>query len=350
MRRSGRSTLRFGWVAPLVALALVVAACGKSSPSASGSVTLRLGYFPNLTHAPAIIGLQKGFFKNEVGSKVTIEAKTFNAGPDVVTAIFSDALDIAYIGPNPSINAWSKSKGTAIKIIAGSTSGGAELVVKASIKTPKDLKGKTIASPQLGNTQDVALRSWLRSQGFKTTAEGGGDVKVKPEPNSDTIDAFKAGAIDGAWVPEPYASRLVVENGAHVLVNEATLWPGGKFVTTQVIVRQAFLKAHPDVVKAFLKGHIEAVDYANANSAAAQALVNAQLQALTGKSLKPETIAAAWKNLTFTVDPIATTLKQSAQNAIGLKLLDPVDLNGIYDLAPLNALLKVAGKPEVSAG
>ena len=340
---------RLGCAVLLAALALGAAACGNSSPAPAGKVTLRLGYFPNLTHAPAIIGLQKGFFHNELGPDVTIEAKTFNAGPDVVTAIFSDALDIAYIGPNPSINAWSKSKGAAIKIIAGSTSGGAELVVKASIKTVADLKGKTIASPQLGNTQDVALRSWLKSKGFKTTAEGGGDVKVKPEPNSDTIDAFKAGAIDGAWVPEPYASRLVVESGARVLVNEATLWPGGRFVTTQVVVRQGFLKDHPDIVKAFLKGHIDAVDYANANPAAAQTLVNEQLQALTGKSLKPQTIAAAWKNLTFTVDPIASTLKRSAQNAVGLKLLDPVDLTGIYDLGPLNALLKAAGKAEVAA-
>jgi len=330
-------------------LAIVGAACGKSKATGSGNVTLRLGYFPNLTHAPAIIGLQKGFFRNELGSNVTIEAKTFNAGPDVVTAIFSDALDIAYIGPNPSINAWSKSKGTAIKIIAGSTSGGAELVVKPSIKSVADLKGKTIASPQLGNTQDVALRSWLKSKGFKTTAEGGGDVKVKPEPNSDTIDAFKAGAIDGAWVPEPYASRLVVESGAAILVDEADLWPGGKFVTTQVIVRQGFLKEHPDTVKAFLKGHVEAIDYANSDPQAAQALVNTQLQALTGKSLKPETIAAAWKNLTFTADPLASTLKRSAENAEKIGLLQPVDLNGIYDLAPLNSVLASLGKPAVTA-
>ena len=342
--------MRTGAAIALVALAVTAVACGKSSPAASSeNVTLRLGYYPNLTHAPAIIGLQKGFFKAAVGSNVTIDAKTFNAGPDVVTAFFADALDIAYIGPNPAINAWSKSKGTAIKIIAGSTSGGAELVVKASIKTPNDLKGKTIASPQLGNTQDVALRAWLKTQGLKTTATGGGDVKVKPEANADTLDAFKAGAIDGAWVPEPYASRLVVENGAHVLVNEATLWPGGKFVTTLVIVRQGFLKDHPDTVKAFLKGHVQAVDYATSNPADAQTLVNTQLQTLTGKSLKPDTIAAAWKNLTFTTDPLASTFATSAKNAENLGLLEPVDLSGIFDLGPLNAVLASLGKPAVSA-
>ena len=349
-RKSGGFTRRAGVACALfLALVLVAAACGKTAVKTSRPVTLRHGYFPNLTHAPAIIGLAKGYFRKELGSNVTIDAKTFNAGPDVVTAIFAGALDISYIGPNPAINAWSKSKGTAIKIIAGSTSGGAELVVKPSIKTAKDLKGKTIASPQLRNTQDVALRSWLKSQGLKTTKEGGGDVKVKPEPNADTIDAFKSGAIDGAWVPEPYASRLVLESGAKVLVNEATLWPDGKFVTTHVIVRQGFLKDHPDVVKAFLKGHLEAIDYANAYPAEAQTLVNTQLQTVTGKSLKPDTIKTAWGNLNFTVDPIASALRKSAQNAQDIGLLDQVDLTGIYDLAPLNAVLKAAGKPQVSA-
>jgi NitT/TauT family transport system substrate-binding protein len=280
---------------------------------------------------------------------VTIDAKTFNAGPDVVTAIFSGALDISYVGPNPAINAWSKSKGTAIHIIAGSTSGGAELVTKPSITTPAQLMGKTIASPQLGNTQDVALRSWLKSQGYATTEEGGGDVKVKPQPTAQTIDTFKAGQIDGAWVPEPFASRLVVESGARVLVDEASLWPEGTFVTTHVIVRTAFLRQHPDVVENFLRGHVEAVDFANANPVEAQTVVNMALERLTGKPLKPDTIKTAWNNLTFTVDPIAGSLRGSAKHAEEIGLLDPVDLSGIYDLDHLNKVLGELGKRTVTA-
>jgi len=352
MGRHGRATgaRRAERVAVLLAaLALAASACGGGGAKSDSPVTLRLGYFPNLTHAPAMIGLEKGFFKDKLGSNVTIDAKTFNAGPDVVTAIFSGALDISYVGPNPAINAWSKSRGTAIRIIAGSTSGGAQLVTKPSITTPAQLKGKTIASPQLGNTQDVALRSWLKSQGFATTEEGGGDVKVKPQPNAQTIDTFKAGQIDGAWVPEPFASRLVVESGARVLVNEASLWPEGKFVTTQVIVRSAFLKQHPDVVENFLRGHVEAVEYANANPDEAQTIVNTALEKRTGKPLNSDTIKAAWKNLTFTVDPIASSLHESAKHAEEIGLLDPVDLTGIYDLAPLNKVLGDLGKSTITA-
>jgi len=352
MGRVGRAggTRRAGAAATLfAALAIAASACGGGGAKAGGSVTLRLGYFPNLTHAPAIIGLEKGFFKEKLGSKVTIDAKTFNAGPDVVTAIFGGSLDISYIGPNPAINAWAKSRGAAIRIIAGATSGGAALVTKPSITTPAQLKGKTIASPQLGNTQDVALRSWLKTQGYATTEEGGGDVKVKPQPNAITIDTYKAGQIDGAWVPEPFASRLVVESGAKVLVNEASLWPDGKFVTTHVIVRTGFLNKHPDVVENFLRGHVEAVEYANANSDEAQTVVNTALEKLTGKPLKPDTIKAAWKNLTFTVDPISSSLHESAKHAEDIGLLDPVDLKGIYELGPLNKVLGDLGKSTVTA-
>ncbi len=341
---------RAGGAAALVAtLALVAGACSGSEAKSSGPLTLRLGYYPNLTHAPAIIGVEKGFFKEALGSNVTIDAKTFNAGPDVVTAIFSDSLDISYVGPNPALNAWSQSKGKAIHIIAGSTSGGAALVTAPSIMTPAQLKGKTIASPQLGNTQDVALRYWLKGQGYATTEVGGGDVKVKPQPNSQTIDTFKAGQIDGAWVPEPFWSRLVVENGAKVLVDESSLWPDGNFVTTHIIVRAAFLKEHPDVVERFLRGHVKAVDYANQHQEEAQTVVNTALERLTGKPLKPETIKAACTHLRFTVDPIASSLIASAKHATEIGLLDPAGLSGIYDLTLLNKVLGDLNKAKVSA-
>ena len=349
MRRSSLS-LRVARVLGLaVALTLCAAACGNDSGAASGGkVTVRLGYFPNLTHAPAIIGIEKGLFKKELGSDVTLQTTTFNAGPDVVTAMFANALDISYIGPNPAINAWAKSKGKAIKIIAGATSGGAALVVKPSITSVSQLTGKKIASPQLGNTQDVALRAFLKSKGLKTSTAGGGDVRIAPQPNAQTLETFKAGQIDGAWVPEPWATRLVLEGGGKVLVNEASLWPGGKFVTTHVIVRQAFLKQHPDVVRSFLRGHVAAVAFANANPDDAKAVVNAALKTITGKALKPAVITEAWKKLVFTDDPLANALRRSAADATSVGLLERVDLTGIYDADPLNAVLSALGKPTVS--
>jgi NitT/TauT family transport system substrate-binding protein len=346
MHRRWTQGVRFG--AGVLLLAIAAVACGGSDgKSAAGSVELRLGYFPNLTHAPALIGVEKGFFKEELGSNATLKTATFNAGPEAVTALFSNALDITYIGPNPAINAYAQSNGAAVRIISGATSGGAALVVKPSINGAADLKGKKVASPQLGNTQDVALRAWLGTQGIKVTKEGG-DVTIAAQQNSQTLDTFKAGAIDGAWVPEPWATRLQLEGGGKVLVDEKTLWPDGRFVTTHIIVRTEFLKEHQDVVERFLRGHANAVDFANNSADEAKTVVNAAIGKLTGKPLGLETIDGAWKNLEFTVDPIASSLRKSAQDAEAAGLLDPVDLSGIYALSTLNKVLTALGKTPIA--
>jgi NitT/TauT family transport system substrate-binding protein len=349
-------------LALLLAIAVValLAACGDDTPSTSDAasdttaaassaepVTLRLGYFPNLTHAPALIGVQEGFFEDNLDSNVTLETSTFNAGPEAIEAMFSGALDITYIGPNPAINAFAQSNGEAIRIIAGSTSGGAYLVVKPEITSAEDLRGKTLATPQLGNTQDVALRSWLADQGLSADTSGGGDVSIMPQANADALTAFVAGDIDGAWVPEPWATRMQQEGGGTVLVDEADLWPDGKYVTTHVIVRTEFLNDHPDVVKQFLAGHLEAVQFANDHPEEAEAALNEAIAAITDKPLADEVLAAAWPNLTFTVDPIASSLATSAEDAEAVGLLDPVDLDGIYDLDLLNEVLSSAGDPAV---
>ena len=341
-------------VAALACMGLLAAACGDdssdtgadSSSSGSEPVTVRLGYFPNVTHAPALVGLEKGYLDEHLGEN-TLETKTFNAGSDAVTALFSDALDITYIGPNPAINAFAKSNGEAIRIVSGAASGGAALVVKPDISTPAQLKGTTLATPQLGNTQDVALRYWLKEQGLATDTAGGGDVSVKPQDNADTLNAFKQGDIAGAWVPEPWATRLIQEGGGKVLVNEASLWPEGKFVTTHIIVRTEFLEEHPDVVKAVLEAHLESLDYIAEDPAGAQKETNEGIEAVTQKPLAEAVITSAWKNLTFTSDPIASSLETSAQHAEEVGLLEPVDLDGIYDLSILNDLLKAAGEPAV---
>ncbi len=319
-----------------------------TEPAASAEpVTLRLGYFPNVTHAPAIIGVDEGLFEDALDDNVSLETTTFNAGPEAVEALFADALDITYIGPNPAINAFAQSNGEAVRIIAGSTSGGAFLVVRPGIDSPEDLRGTSIATPQLGNTQDVAFRSWLADEGMSSDTSGGGDVSIVPQANADSLTQFQEEAIDGAWVPEPWATRMIQEGGGEVLVDERDLWPDGRFVTTHVIVRTEFLEEHPDVVRSFLVGHVRSVAFAAEQATEAQAIVNAGIEAVTTKALPEPVITAAWENLEFTDDPIASSLAESAADAESVGLLEPVDLDGIYDLTLLNEVLVDAGRDEV---
>jgi NitT/TauT family transport system substrate-binding protein len=329
-------------------LLLVAGACGPSASASSGSapVTVRLGYFPNITHAPALVGVQEGIFARDLAPDKLDASKTFNAGPAETEAMLSGAIDVAFIGPSPAINAFSKSSG-AVQIIAGSTSGGAALVTKTTVATVADLKGKTIATPQLGNTQDVALRAYLKTKGFKTDTEGGGDVHIKPQDNSQTIDTFKQGLIDGAWVPEPYESELVAAGG-HVLVAESSLWPQGRWVTTNVLVRTAFLKAHPATITRFLTGLLNSVNQLKTDPTGAQAATNQQLKALTGKALPVSVLTASFLDLSFTVDPLASTLNKQASDAVSVGLMPATRLTGIYNLTLLNDLLTSKGQPGVS--
>jgi NitT/TauT family transport system substrate-binding protein len=345
--------------AGVAAIAALAAGCGSSASSGSGSstnsgnsssshVTLRLGFLANITHAPALVGLNKGFFTKNLGDGVTLKTSVFSSGTEETTALLAGQLDAAYVGPNPAINAWQKSSGKAIKIISGAASGGASLVVKPSISSAGQLKGQKVATPSLGNTQDVALRYWLKQHGLTSTQTGGGDVAVTPiKPNSAAVLQFKSGQIAGGWEPAPYDSEMVADGGK-VLVNEASLWPGGKFVTTNLVVTQSFLKAHASVVSNLLKGQVESVKYINANTSAAETSANAELTTLLGKGLKSSALAASFKEITFTNDPIASSLATDAKHAEAVGLLQPVSLNGIYDLGPLNTVLKANGEPQVS--
>lgn len=337
-------------VAAIASLAAATSIGGPASAAprakTSASITVHLGYFPNVTHAPAIVGVEGGLFRKALG-KNTLVTSTFNAGGDEVQALLSGALDIGYIGPSPTINAWAKSK--AVKIVSGAASGGAFLVVKPDITSAAALKGKKVADPQLGATQDVALRTWLKSKGLRTDTTGGGDVSIVPEDNAVTLQAFQSNAISGAWVPEPWATRLVNEGGGKVLVNEGTLWPGGKYVTTQIIVRTDFLKQHPDVVKQVLAGQVAANDSIAKNPAKARTLVAQGIQRITGKPIKADLVTASFKHIAFTNDPIASSLAKSAENAVSLTLIPSVDLKGIYDLKLLNQVLKAKGEPEIKA-
>lgn len=329
------------------AAGLVVAACGTSGASNTPASELRLGYYANLTHAPALVGVKDGFFQQALGSQTTLKTNIFNAGPDAVTALLSGSIDASYVGPNPAINAFIQSHGEAVRIISGATSGGAELVVNQAIQSPSDLKGKTLASPQLGNTQDIALRWWLKQQGFSTTSTGGGDVKVMPQDNATTLNSFRQGQIDGAWEPEPWATRLVLEGKGHVLVDERSLWPGGQFTTVMLVVRTDFLNRHPSTVQHLLEGQLKAIDFLQQNPTQAQKDANDAITGITTKGLAPGVVQAAWGNLTFTMDPIAPSLKSSADHAFQLGLLKSENLSGIYNIVILNQVLVAQGRPQV---
>ncbi|WP_329563164.1 aliphatic sulfonate ABC transporter substrate-binding protein [Kitasatospora sp. NBC_01266] len=323
------------------------AAAASGGPKLSAD-TVKIGYFANLTHGTALVGLQDGLFQKELGA-TQIKTQVFNAGPAEIEALNAGSIDIGWIGPSPAINGYTQSKGQSLKIIGGSASGGVELVVNPDkIKTLDDLKGKKIASPQLGNTQDVALLNYLASKGYKENPQtGAGDVSVVRTDNKVTPDAYASGSIDGAWVPEPTASQLVAK-GAKVLLDEKSLWPNGQFVSTNIIVSQSFLKAHPDVVQAVLRGSVDTNAYINANPAKAEQDANAAIKAAGGAALPANILDSAWKSIEFTDDPLAGTLQEEAAHAVTAGLLKQPDLKGIYDLDPLNQVLKAAGKPAVS--
>ena len=347
---------RLGTAIAALTAAMLLASCGggdETEPtSGSGeatATTLRLGYFPNFTHAPALIGVQNGIFQDHLGD-VKLETTTFNAGGEAIEALFAGAIDASFIGPNPTINGFAQSSGAALRVVSGAAANGAFLVVREGIDSPEDLVGKTLATPQLGNTQDVALRFWLKEQGYETTEEGGGDVSITPMPNGDTLNAFASGAIDGGWLPEPWATRLVTEAGAHVLVDEADLWPDGQFVTTQLIISTEFLEENPLLVEQLIAGEREAIELIDSDSQEAQSVVNEAIKALTGDEINPDLLAAAWENVQFTVDPVAQSLLTGAEHAEAVGLLDPVELDGLYDLSSLNKLLEEDGEDEVSAG
>jgi NitT/TauT family transport system substrate-binding protein len=339
-------------------ITLLAAACGSSGgggtasggSSSSGPVTLRLGYLENITHATALVGIKQGFFTKNLGSGVTLKLTPFSTGTEEATALLAGQLDAAYVGPNPAIKAFQTSGGKLIKVISGAASGGAALVVKSGITSASQLKGQKLATPSLGNTQDVALRYWLKQHSLTTTQAGGGDVPITPvTPNSAAVDEFASGQIAGGWEPQPYVAEMVALGG-HVMVDEASLWPGGKFVTTQLVVLSSYLKDHPDVVNGLLKAQIQATDFLNNNKSEAEQAANAQLATLTGKSLKPDILAETFKSITFTDDPIASSLLTDAQHATAVGLLDPIsNLGTIYDLDPLNKLLSAAGEQTVSS-
>jgi NitT/TauT family transport system substrate-binding protein len=318
-----------------------------------GVKTLRIGYFPNINHAQAVIGLGNGDFQKALGNNVKVETFQFNAGPSAIESLLANRIDASYIGPNPAINGYVVSDGKDVRVIAGATSGGASFVVRndSGINTVKDFGGKKFASPQLGNTQDVALRKYLVDNGFKTT-ENGGNVTVTPVANADILTLFLKKEIDGAWVPEPWATRLVKEANGKILIDERDLWPPeGKFVTAHIIVRPDYLKENPDVIKKLITAHVNETQWINSNKEQAIKEFNVQLKKLTGKELPEDVLAESLTRLEFTDDPVKSSLLKSANDAYDLGFLAKgkarPNLDGIYDLTLLNQVLSEKALPTI---
>ena len=313
---------------------------------------IRLGYFPNINHAQAVIGVGNGTFQKYLGDNVELKTYVFNAGPSAIEALFANQVDATYVGPNPAINGYVISKGTGLKIISGASSGGAVFVVRndSGINTINDLGNKKFASPQLGNTQDVALREYLISHGFNTV-EKGGNVSVIPVKNADILTLLLKKEIDGAWVPEPWGERFIKEGNSKLFVDERDLWPDGKFVTAHIIAKPDYLKNNPDVIKKLLNAHIDITNWINNNKDDAIKLFNIELKKITGQTIDEDVLKKSLERLDLTYDPIQTSLYKSAESAfkVGFLKTNP-DLSGIYDLALQNEVLSEKGLQQIING
>jgi NitT/TauT family transport system substrate-binding protein len=317
---------------------------------AGTQTAVRVGAFPNITHPQAMVGKSNGWFEKAMGPQVEVEWKSFNAGPSAIEALFAGAIDMAYIGPNPAISGYVRSNGEALRVVAGATSGGAALVVRndAGIQKPEDFHGKKVASPQMGNTQDVALRAWLIAHGMKSTDKGG-DVQVIPLANPDQLALFLKKQLDGAWAPEPWATRLIQDGNGKLFLDERTLWPNGDFVTAHLIVRTQFLKDHPDLVKNWIRAHVELTEWINAHLPEAKKLLNQQIAKETGKALPDAVLDESFGRMRATYDPLRPALLNAAKSAFDAGFLgrQMPDLSRLYDLALLNEVLAEKGKKAI---
>jgi NitT/TauT family transport system substrate-binding protein len=275
---------------------------GPSEKSVSGPV-IKLAHFPNVTHAPAIVGVARGTFAEEVGKGVTISTKVFTAGPEEMEALLAGEIDVAYVGPGPAINTFVKSAGKALKIVGGACQDGASLIARtgSGIRSLRDLDGKRIAVPQLGGTQDVSCRAFIAGEGL-TPKERGGTVEIIPIKPADVAGLFQRGELDAAWVPEPWASRLACEGTGDRIIDEKDLWKAGTFPTTLIVARTKFLEQHADQVAQLLAGHVATVRWMEQNQKESMDTVNNELKRLTGKALPKEVIQQAWDHVKFASD------------------------------------------------
>jgi len=336
-----------------IAAAVVLSSIAYSSMSSANvdtfSNTVRIGYFPNISHAQALVGVANGTFERALEG-TNVQYKTFSAGPAAIEALFTNQVDITYVGPNPAINGYMRTHGEGLKVIAGAASGGVLFVVRADsdIESLNDLAGKKLTSPQYGNTQDISLKSYLIENGLKL-AEYGGNVHVLSAKNPDTMILFLKKEIDGAWVPEPWGTILVKNANGKIFLDERDLWPDGEFATAVLVVRSDFLDKHPDLVKKVLQAHVETTLWINEHPKEAEETVNAQLKILMGKELPADIMHEAFSRMQVTYRPMKFSLFKFAEEAYELGMFgrEKPDLSGIYYTSLLNEVLQEKELPLV---
>ena len=321
-------------------------------PTHNSASVVRIGYFANLNHAPAVIGLSNGDFQKFVGPSTAIQTTLFTSGSPEMTALLAGKIDLAYVGPSPAVNAYLASNGTSLQVISGVANGGAVFVVRnaSNIASVKEFGGKTFAAPGVGNTQDVALRHYLILNGYGISPNG--NVTVQDTSNANIVTLMIDGKIDGAWVPEPWGQVLVSEAGAHIFLNEESLWPSG-FSTTELVASTSFLKAHPDVVKELIEANLYETQWIQNNPQQAAVSLNNILGNLTGGPIGLPIIRAAMTRLSFTDSPLEASVVQQAYNAFALGDLGSsaptaATLSAIYGLTLLNSVLTEYGLPLVT--
>jgi NitT/TauT family transport system substrate-binding protein len=353
---SGRRPIILGFTMIIIAVVLISAPISVAGAQSVGNEkkTLRIGYFPNITHSQAVIGLNNGDYQDTLGDNVTVETFRFNAGPSAIESLLADRIDATYIGPNPAINGYLLTGGEDVRVISGASSGGASFVVRndSGIETVNDLGGKKFASPQLGNTQDVALRKYLIDNGFNTV-ENGGNVTVVAAKPADIITLFLKKEIDGAWVQEPWGARLIKEANARIFLDERDLWPPkGQFVTGNIVARTDYLQSNPDVIKKLLTAHVDETEWINSHKEEAIKAFNVELKKLTGQAIPEDQLRGALTRLELTYDPFKVSLFQSANSAFDIGFLGKTrpDLSGIYDLKVLDEVLSEKGLPTIETG
>lgn len=337
----------------MLAVGILLAGCGsntsssKSNASGSNASTVRIAYFPNITHSQALLGRQNDQFQKALGN-TKIEWKQFNAGPSEIEAFLTGAVDIGYIGPGPAINGYTKSKGD-LQIIAGASDAGAVLIGRKgiTIKSVKDLANKKIAVPQFGGTQDLCLRFLMQENGLKDKTKGG-NVEIVQAGNPDIVSLFDRGSIDAAFVPEPWGSKIQAQSGASIILDYNQVWKDGKYPTTVVVARKEFIKDHPDVVEKFLRTHVELTDYLNKSREDAANKVNDELNTLTKKPLDKSVLDTAFKRVTVTTNPETEATKEMIDMSVKTGLIkQKPDDKGLFDLTILNKILKEKGESTV---
>lgn len=323
---------------------------GCNAKKSDDATTVRIAYFPNITHSQALVGMEEGKFKKALGDKVTIQWKQFNAGSSEVEAFLAGSVDIGYIGPGPAINGYTKSKGD-LEVIAGATDSGAVLVSRKGedIKSVKDLANKKVAIPQFGNTQDLTLRFLLASNGLQDKTKGG-NVEIVAADNPDIVTLLDKGSIDAALVPEPWGSRIQKQASADLVLDSNKVWRNGKYPTALVVARKEFIKDHPDVIENFLKAHVELTDYINTNKDKAADEANTEFKTITKKALDKDVLKTSFSRLSPTVDPEKNATKAMIDMSLKVGFIKekPADENGLFNLDILNKVLKAKGEKTIN--